>query len=338
MPQSCELGPSSRYRVYQLVPLLEQMGFACEVSPGIGKELYEQLYLRGGGSKLAALRAVWQQRRQDLRRVNDFDAVFIQKGFFPGLHAGIEVAMAKRKPVIFDFDDAIWLPRQGGASLARALHRETEVQQILRIATAVIAGNEFLAEYARRFNPNVTVVPSAVDTSRYPRAAGSTTVGWIGSRTTLPYLAPLRPAFEALRVKPRVIASGDPGVLGFPVEFRQWSLETETAELAQLGIGIAPLPDNAWECGKCGVKILQYMACSLPVVASPVGANAEIVRDGVTGFLARDATEWIEKLRQLTNDAGLRETMGRAGRELVEQRYSVQAAAEQVATVLRQVL
>ena len=101
LPQTCALGPSSRYRVYQLVPLLEQMGIACEVSPGIGTELYEQLYLRGGGSKLAAMRAVWQQRRQDFRRVKNFDAVFIQKGFFPGLHAGIEVAMAKRKPVIF---------------------------------------------------------------------------------------------------------------------------------------------------------------------------------------------------------------------------------------------
>src|SRR5206468_767524 len=145
----------------------------------------------------AAFHATWRRRRADLRRGADFDVLFVQKGFFPGLYAGLETRLTR--PFVFDFDDAIWLQRQGGSAITRLLHRESAVQRILRCATAVIAGNDFLAEYAWRFNPNVTVVPSTVDTNRYPVVASvvpsravepcaedsvhyKPVVGWIGSR------------------------------------------------------------------------------------------------------------------------------------------------------------
>ena len=341
LTQTSELGPSSRYRVYQLVPHLQKLGIECEISPAMDSEVYRRIYLGAGKApKLPAWRAVWNQRRVDLRRVDKFDVVFVQKGAFPGLYSGFERQIATVKPLVFDLDDAIWLPREGGAPVLRALHREHAVQDVLRCAAAVTAGNAYLAEYAARFNRNVNLVPSAVDLSRYPappslQHSTPPVVGWIGSRTTLSYLKPLKPVFENLALTPRVIASGNPARLGFAVEFRPWRLETEIEELSQIGIGIAPLRDSPWERGKCGVKILQYMACGLPVVASPVGVNAQIVIHGVSGFLVRDIGEWQEALARLIADPKLRQELGAAGHETVQKRFGVQHAAETIASVLR---
>src|SRR5271170_2812422 len=170
LTQTCELGPSSRYRVYQLLPWLKKLGVDCEVSPAIDDALYRRLYLNSSGSisRAAAFSAAWRQRRHDLDRVNDFDAVFVQKGVFPGLYSGFEKKLAARKPLVFDFDDAIWLPRVGGSRLLQALHREAAVKDVLRCASAVIAGNDFLAEYASRFNKAVTVIPSSISIEDYP--------------------------------------------------------------------------------------------------------------------------------------------------------------------------
>ncbi len=309
------LGPSSRYRVYQLLPHLT--GIQAEVSPATGN------------SPLA----IWQRRRADLDRVGEFDAVFVQKGVFPGLSSVFESRFATKKPIIFDFDDAIWLPRRGGSRLMQAIHRERTVQDVLCCAATVIAGNDFLAEYASRFNRNVTVVPTSVDTAAYPSGSG-VTVGWIGSRTTLPYLKPLAPVFARLGIKLRVIAAGDPLALGFPVDFRPWRLETELAELTQVGIGIAPLADGLWERGKCGLKLLQYMACGIPVVASPVGVHNQIVQHGINGYFATEPVEWESYLRELIANPALREQLGAAGRALIQQRYDIRQAAECVASVL----
>jgi glycosyltransferase involved in cell wall biosynthesis len=337
LTQTCELGPSSRYRVYQLLPELQKLGVECDVSPAIDDALYRRLYLGSSGrtARAAAFSAAWRRRRADLEQVNDFDAVLVQKGVFPGLYSGFEKKLAARKPLVFDFDDAIWLPRVGGSRILQSFHREAAVQDVLRCARAVIAGNDFLAEYASRFNKTVTVVPSSISLEDYPPAPNSNLVGWIGSRTTLPYLKPLKPAFDALGITPRVIASGKPSQLGFETEFRPWRLETERNELSQLGIGVAPLPDTPWERGKCGVKILQYMACGIPVVASPIGVNAKIILHGVNGLLATHIEDWEPALQSLITDPKLRQQLGTAGRQTVEKRFRVQRAAEAVHSVLR---
>ena len=147
LTQTCELGPSSRYRVYQLLPQLRKLGVESEVSPAIDDALYRQLYLGAGkAARAAAFSAAWRQRRRDLDRINDFDVVVVQKGVFPGLYSGFERKLAARKPLVFDFDDAIWLPRVGGSRVLQSVHRESAVQDVLRCARAVIAGNDFLAE------------------------------------------------------------------------------------------------------------------------------------------------------------------------------------------------
>ena len=337
LTQTCELGPSSRYRVCQLLPWLKKLGVECEVSPAIDDALYHRLYLGSSErtSRAAAFSAAWRQRRRDLDRVNDFDVVFVQKGVFPGVYSGFEKKLAAHKPLVFDFDDAIWLPRVGGSRVLQSLHRETAVQDVLRCARAVIAGNDFLAEYASRFNKAVTVVPSSISLDDYPHAPDSSLVGWIGSRTNLPYLNTLKPAFEALGIIPRVIASGNPSKLGFATDFRPWRLDTERSELSQLGIGLAPLPDTPWERGKCGVKLLQYMACGIPVVASPVGVNSKIVLHGVNGLLANYIEEWAPAIQSLMTDPKLRQRLGTAGRQTVEKRFRVPRAAEDGYSVLR---
>jgi glycosyltransferase involved in cell wall biosynthesis len=339
LTQTSELGPSSRYRVYQLLPSLRALGIQCCVSPAIDDALYRQLYLDsgGGGSRVSALVAAWRQRRTDLQRLGQFDAVFLQKGVFPGLYSGFERRIAAGKPLVFDFDDAIWLPRVGGSQLLRVLHRERAVQDVMRRAATVIAGNDFLAEYAARFNRNVTVVTSSINVDAYRHSANSNIVGWIGSRTTLAYLKPLAPVIKQLGIKLRVIASGNPSQLDFDVEFRPWRLETEMEELSQIGIGVAPLPDTPWEHGKCGVKVLQYMACGIPVVASPIGVHRQFVQHGVTGFLAENEAEWTRHLRELIDKPDLRARMGAAAREIVARKYDLMHATEKVASVLRSV-
>jgi glycosyltransferase involved in cell wall biosynthesis len=340
LTQSTELGPSSRYRVYQLLPYLQELGIQCTVSPAIDDALYRQLYLDSGGdsSRVSALTAAWRKRRDDLRRIDQFDAVLVQKGVFPGLYSGFERRIAARKPLVFDFDDAIWLPRVGGSRLLRTLHREQVVQDVMRRATAVVAGNDFLAEYASRFNRNVTVVPSSINANAYRRSTNSNVVGWIGSRTTLAYLKPLAPVLKQLDIKLRAIASGNPSQLGFDVEFRPWRLESEREELSQIGIGVAPLPDTPWEHGKCGVKVLQYMACGIPVVASPIGVHRQFVQHGVTGFLATNEAEWTQYLRELISKPDTRERMGAAARKAVTEKYDLRHAAQKVAATLRSVV
>jgi glycosyltransferase involved in cell wall biosynthesis len=334
LTQTSELGPSSRYRVYQLLPLLRARGIECEVSPAIDSATYARLYLQGGAGKLSSWPAIWQRRRTDLQRLDEFDAVFVQKGVFPGLYSGFERKIAARKPLVYDLDDATWLPRQGGSLFLRALHRERTVHDILRMATVVTAGNEFLANYARRFTRSVVVVPSTVEVAQYRQNADSVVVGWIGSSTTLSYLKLLSIVFKTLKVTPRVIASGDPNVLGFPVDFRPWRPETESSELSQFGIGIAPLPNTPWEHGKCGVKLLQYMARGIPVIASPVGVHKQIVSHGVNGLLAETEADWISCLRQLLSDAALRVRLGAAAKETVTKRYDVRVAVDALAKVL----
>lgn len=297
--------PSSRYRVYQLLPALRQSDIAGDVAP-----------LRSPS---------------DWRRADEHDVVVVQKGLAPGLPAVLERWLAAGKPVVFDFDDAIWLPREGGHPLAQWLHRQRSVQTMLHRAAAVIAGNNYLAAYARQFNENVTVVPTVVDASRYPPTTGSTTIGWIGSASTLPYLRPLQPVFERLGVRLRVIAAGTPP---FPVEFREWQLETELDELRQIGIGIAPLPDTPWTRGKCGLKILQYWACGIPVVASPVGVHQELIQPGINGLFAATADDWVEALQRLTNDPPQRHQLGNAGAATVREQFDLPTAAAKIAAIL----
>jgi glycosyltransferase involved in cell wall biosynthesis len=208
----------------------------------------------------------------------------------------------------------------------------------------VIAGNDYLAGYARRWNANVSIVPTTIELDAYRpavahRAKDVVTIGWSGSYSTAKYLARVRPILAELarRVPVRFLVVGaeiEP-VPGVPTECRPWRAEREVADLREMDVGIMPLPDESWERGKCGLKALQYMALAVPPVVSPVGVNAAIVRDGENGFVAGGDGDWIDRLERLARDPALRQRLGDAALATVRRRYSAEAQAPRVGAILR---
>jgi glycosyltransferase involved in cell wall biosynthesis len=220
-------------------------------------------------------------------------------------------------------------------------------RELMRGAALVVAGNDYLASYASDAGAaRVEIVPTAVDLQRYPLGCVRSTpdfanipcVGWIGQRATADFLRPLAPLFEQLRRegKGQFTAIGiDAQQLGLPMASVPWSEDTEVASLQTLDVGIMPLLDGPFERGKCGYKLIQYMACGLPVVASPVGVNRQIVEHGVNGFLAQTPREWEEALKSLLADPLLRQRMGTAGREKVQRLYSIQVTGPRLVSLLK---
>ncbi|MCJ7663484.1 MAG: glycosyltransferase family 4 protein, partial [Desulfobacterales bacterium] len=191
----------------------------------------------------------------------------------------------------------------------------------------------FLKDYALQFNSQVTVIPTVLDTERYSpkkdyRHQGKINIGWLGLAYNLPYVQKLKKTLQKLKkeignFKFTVICSKAPEIDGVDIIFKSWSYDDEIEDIRNLDIGIMPLADDEWAKGKCGLKVLQYMACGVPVVASPVGVNNEIIKDGVNGFLATTDKEWLEKLSLLACNEELRRWVGQKGRETVEKNYSL---------------
>ena len=219
----------------------------------------------------------------------------------------------------------------------------------MRGAALIVAGNEYLAQHAYAAGARkVAIVPSVIDLARYEVAArrsrARVVIGWIGSPSTFPFLARMAPTLKALSVtldtEVRVIgANPPPNPPDFgPVSYRPWREDTEVEEIQDFDIGIMPLSPSPWEKGKCGYKLIQYMACGIPVVASPVGVNCKIVQEGLNGHLADTDEEWAIALRHLATDSSARLSMGQAGRLAVEAHYCVQIVAPELARLFRQVL
>ena len=291
--------PSTRFRVNQFLPLLRQVAVPG-VSPCRPPKDLTHLDFRYGGWPLGVLLTAGKlfSRLTAICRGPLHDLVYIERELIVSWSPGLEKLAMKMAPrSIFDFDDAVYLR-----------HPET-IAEICRRATRVVVGNETLAEFARKHTDKVDVVPTAIDTDRFtPGTRDGKTVVWTGSAENLKYLAAIRPR---IRRPLRVVCNRKPD---FDCEFIPWSPQTEVDALRTASIGIMPLPDDDWTRGKCGFKLLQYMACGLPCVASPVGVNGEIVGD--TGVLGEDWETGIEKALAMD---------GAAARKRVEERYSVPA-------------
>ena len=345
-----EEGASARFRVYQYLPALEQDGFEVTVSSFCTPELFRILYDRGHVARKLALglRQVLQQCRA-LTRASRYDLVLVHREVLPIGPPVIERILARSRhvPLVYDFDDAIYLSNVSDANrLMARLKVPRKVPAVIRESSLVIAGNNYLAAYARRYNSAVTVVPTCVDTKVFrprPETARSSeppVVGWIGSPTTRRYLLELGPTLARVAASDRfrLLVSGAGAAVTLdrvPVSNVPWSLRDEAPLFSGCDIGIYPLPDSEWTRGKCGFKAIQFMACGVPVVASAVGVNREIVEDGVNGFLASTPTEWEDKLGRLLSDPALRSRLGRAGRETVEARYSLATHAPTLTKTLR---
>ena len=311
---------SFRLRIDALRPLLAERGFEVDV----------QIRPRGVFA-----------RRKLLKSAARYDAMILQRKLLDPSDARLLRRAARR--IFYDIDDAVMFHAQRVGMLSR-WRTDRRLEATARVLDHIVAGNEYLAQMFRQRGRSVTVLPTCVDPAHYRvkehvDASGPVALVWIGSHSTLPYLAEQMPAIrEAAKRTPLKLITiadrtiDDPGLLA---EHVQWSVESEAAALARGDIGIAPTPDDRWTRGKCGFKLIQYMAAGLPVIASPVGANAEIVRLNETGLLATTAADWTEAIVKLAGDIVRRRRMGRAGRERVEGEYSLARAADVWAGLLR---
>jgi glycosyltransferase involved in cell wall biosynthesis len=342
-----EEGASVRFRVTQFVPALHAAGFNVTLHPLFNSALFRLLYKPGHVTqKTSALIMRTVDRLGALG--GRYDLALIHREAYPIGPPLIERWLSRQRiPIVYDFDDAIYLPNSSDANrMVGFLKRPSKVSEIVRLASRVMAGNAHLAAYAQRYNPNVSVIPTCVDTAVWVPAAdrrrsGPPVIGWIGTPTTTQYLLQLQDVFSALaKEQPfvlRVSGSATPVTMrGVQVENEPWTLEREIELFSTCDIGVYPLPNNEWTLGKCGFKAIQFMACGVPVVASPVGVTNDIIEDGVSGLLANSENEWVSHLRSLLADAELRRRTGAAGRRRIEDRYSLRANAPAVVDVFRQ--
>ncbi|MHB1190242.1 MAG: glycosyltransferase, partial [Armatimonadota bacterium] len=231
---------------------------------------------------------VQHPRRIALRKLKEYDLVLLQKKLMPAYWI-IAASRACRR-LVFDFDDAVWTSPHGNWSILSKAKARTRLGAVLSCASCVIAGNEYLARYAHRYNPKVKVIPTCIDTDYYrpvEHSSKTLSIGWIGSSPNLPYLAALEPVFARLsseKVKLMVVCDKEYRS-SLTTEFIPWDLKAELASIQSMDIGIMPLPDDEWTRGKCGFKSIQYMSCGIPSVSSPVGFNNELIDDGANGFL-----------------------------------------------------
>lgn len=302
--------PSTRYRVLQYVPWLERNGARVTI---------------------IAIPPGWLARWRFFRKAAAFDVVVLQKRLpQPWLMA---LLRKKARRLVFDFDDAILfrpLPDRRKAS-----SRARRFRVAIGAADLVIAGNDYLRDLAAPYARKTVVIPTAVDPAKYDAAATARTradglvkLGWIGMPVNLGYLDSIRDALEAVGAahvcaRLKVVCDAFPKLQSLQVEAKPWSEADEASDVADFDIGIAPLADDPWTRGKCGLRTLQYMAASKPVVCSPVGVQREMVRQGVNGYQAGGGEEWMEALSQLIRSPETRARMGAAGRRILQERYSL---------------
>ncbi|HYP50933.1 MAG TPA: glycosyltransferase family 4 protein [Pyrinomonadaceae bacterium] len=351
VPSLYDISPGQRYRIEQWEPILREKGVEITYSPFETEELRGVLYQPGRiAEKMKFVMRSINKRREDMRNVRDFDAVYVFREAALLGPAYFEKSISRSGvPMIFDFDDAVFVsyksPSNGYLSY---LKFPGKTATICRLSAHIMAGNPYLAEYARQYNPkNVTVIPTTIDTDKYHylenRPANDVPViGWSGSHSTVQHLDTLRETLQDLakvaQFRLRVIGTPNYKIEGVDVEAMAWRSETETQDLEPIDVGVMPLPDDQWSKGKCGLKALQYMALGVPTICSPVGVNSDIIQDGENGFLADGKEEWIEKLKRLLASAELRRKLGAAGRRTVEEKYSARVQAPRVFQILTSVV
>lgn len=344
-----ENGASSRLRTLQYIPWLEAAGASVDIASFFDAAYVERLY---AGKAKGVLDAIlpYSRRLASLMRARHYDLLWIEKELFPWAPGFIEyAAKLSATPYILDYDDAIFHNYDAHPSAFVRRFLGGKLDPLLKNASAVMAGNAYLADYAKRHGARRTEwMPTVIDLARYPVippppvGQDRVRIGWIGTPGTVKYLRQILPALEALagQYPVTLVTIGAPHLTVTPplaIEQHAWSEDSEAALLSSTDIGIMPLPDEPFERGKCGYKLIQYMACARPVVASPVGVNAQIV--GVdTGMLADSEGEWCDALGSLCADHEKRMAMGAAGRAAVERDYCVQVTAPRMVDLFAEVM
>jgi glycosyltransferase involved in cell wall biosynthesis len=342
-PHRPNRSPSQRYRFEQYIPYLEKEGTVCRLAFLVTEKDDAVFYAPG-----KFLVKGWLMFGYFLKRVThvflafQFDVVFIQReAFFIGGAFFERLFKWTGKKIIFDFDDAIWLPNVSeGNKKWLWLKSLNKTGDIIKLSDHVVAGNNYLAAYAKNFNSTITVIPSTVDLNFYTIDPNQpkrdyVTIGWSGSPTTVPYFQLLEPVFIKLKKKYgsrlKFTLLGDQSYCNNELEIQgiKWTNENEVAVIQTFDIGIMPMPDDEWSKGKCSMKGIQYMALAIPTIMAKAGMNLEVIQDGVNGFLAASELEWEEKLSCLIEQEELRNRLGNAGKKTIDEKYTTQAQLSQ---------
>jgi glycosyltransferase involved in cell wall biosynthesis len=348
VPSIYDTSPGQRFRIEQWEPILAAGGVELTYAPFETDEL--KAVLHTGGNVLAKVGAITKNmrlRNRELDNVADYDLVYLFREAAVLGPPWFERKIAKAGvPIVFDLDDAIFVsyksPSNGYLSY---LKFPAKTAEICRLSAHIMPGNEYLRDYCSKYNQNLTIIPTTIDTDKYTvveRPEPETvTIGWSGSFSTVQHLDTVRDVLQELakteKFRVRVIGTPNYKIPGVDTEAMQWRSATELDDLREIDIGLMPLPDEDWSRGKCGLKALQYMALGIPTICSPVGVNSTIIKDGENGYLADGTAEWVEKLKLMLHSPELRRRIGMAGRKTVEDEYSAKVIAPRVLEIFRSV-
>ncbi len=341
------LAASTRQRLMQFEPFLNEKGFNIELVPLMDDAQVERIAHNKPLNKISIIRN-YCNRLLRLRSSHHYDLIWIQYELFPYLPGFLE-ALARwlQVPYVLDYDDAVFHKYDLHQSLLVRSILSRKLVPLMKDAAAITCGNTYIADYANQHCADVTIIPTVVDTDVYGpaetlRTSGSLAVGWIGSPSTWPYLLALLPTITSV-LKERhahmlVIGSGQPQSLTDEIEFRDWQEMSEVRDIQDMAVGVMPLPDTPWARGKCGYKLIQYMACNVPAIASPVGVNSDILANGQSGMLCATADDWIRSLDLLLSNVDERRRLGLAGRKHVVERYSLASQTSCMVSVFERAL
>lgn len=300
---------STRYRVMQYIPFLNSQGNICKII------------------EVSSGRQKWGTLYKELLKT---DVVFVQRKLFSFWEIFLLKKIARK--MVFDFDDSL-MSKSNPRKILRNYRQKIRFKFNISRYDLVIAGNEYLVSQSKKWNNNVIKIPTVVDIERYTlknidNYSNEIIVGWIGSQSTIKYLKSCIPFLEILgesypNIKLKIVADQFFDLKKLPVIKKTWNHNEEISDLHSFDIGIMPLENDQWTRGKCGLKLLQYMAVGLPVVCSPVGVNRDIVSNNVEGFWAETEQEWIYRIGLLSQEKELRLKMGSLGRQKVEKFYSL---------------
>ena len=349
-PYPMHEAPSQRFRFEQYLKDIEKEGIELTFLPFYSYKDWQTLYQKGAlvAKSIAVLRSFFK-RFSLFFHLHQADAVFIHREV---AHVGppvFEWLIAKvwRKPFVYDFDDAIWMPNYSESNKRfHWLKAYWKVNYCMKWAKIVTAGNEYLAEYARKYNTRVVVIPTSIDTvNRHNRLVNhdlaTTIIGWTGTHTTQKYLNELLPIIEQLHeefdVEFRIISNQAPDFTTKNMRWIKWTKETEIDDLVEFHIGLMPLQSDQWSDGKCGFKALQYMSLGIATVASPIGVNTTIIQHAKNGLLATTSDEWYTALKSLLENKQTRKELGLAGKQTVEKKYSVNALRSSYLSIINEI-
>jgi len=338
------LGSSSRVRFYQYFPFLESHHVKIVNAPFFKDEYVRNLYA-GRRSSPASIVKAYLTRLTSLLNSRSFDLLWVEKELLPWFPAGMEMLFRSSQiPYVVDYDDAVFHRYNIHSFVPIRWLLGNKIDHIMRHAKLVIAGNEYIAERARKAGAKrVEYLPSVVDVSQYvfkPREADPIfKIGWIGSPVTARYLDMIHEVVNTLNQESDIClvligAGNSQSFSDVPTEILPWSEDNELIIGQKFDVGIMPLVDGPFERGKCGYKLVQYMAGGIPVVASPVGVNRQIVESGVNGYLANSTEDWLVAMRTLRDNPQKRVEMGQAGHHKAEELYNLKVTAPKLLDLL----